>query len=206
MTAAAAILLAAKLDEAPKKAREVAHMLCPMLGYKGVSEKCERCTSVKVELLAYERILLHTLQFELAVEVPYGVVSHLSPKRVQPVGSSTAFAAAASSLTAPPKRGDTSEADRVKKVAFTLAYSAQATLCTVRFTSDTIGYAAVLAACSLCEVQPPPDVDAAIQKAGVADAVHTVLLTLLNIVHFNSVAMQSTPRKPLVQPAAATKP
>ena len=196
MTAAAAILLAAKLDEAPKRAREVVLMLCPMLGFKGVTETSDRCSSIKVELLAYERILLHTLQFELAVEVPYGVVSHLCPKRVQPVTSSGAFAAAASSMAAGSKR-DSSEADRVKKVAFTLAYSAQATLCTVRFTSDTIGYAAVLAACSLCEVQSPPDVDAAIQRAGVADAVHCVLLTLLNVVHFNNVPMQSSARKPL---------
>jgi len=203
MTAAAAILLAVKLDEAPKRAREVALMLCPMLGYKGVSEQSERCSSIKVEIQAYERILLHTLQFELAVEVPYGVVSHICPKRVQPAGSSGAFAAAASSLAAAPKRADSSEADRVKKVAFTLAYSAQATLCTVRFTSDTIGYAAVLAACALCEVQTPPDVDSAIQRAGVADGVHSVLLTLLNIVHFNNVPMQSSARKPVVQSATS---
>ena len=205
-------MLSLKLDEAPQSARHVGMMLAPSFGLRKVPELSDAATRLKAGVTAYERILLAALQYDLTVQLPYGLIHSLA-KTMSPPGSQPT----SQDTLADRRARETSEgqARLVRHGAQSIAYGLMSTLVPLVYTARAIAIAALLASAAANDVKSPPAFDREFQRYPALNMeVNEVTKCLLTHVLYNDVSVRqhglcapvALPPAPPPAPAAPATP
>ena len=207
--AGAAVLLSLKLDEVPVRARFVAMELGECFGFRRLEETGDTANRLKASLLAYERILLSALQFDLTVQLPFGMIHSMSPKPSKGYAASSAGRLAMQRSAGIAK----AKADAVRHGAQSMALMVMGSPIPLVYGPRAVAIASILASAALQGLDVVPSFEAEYERyKTLRSAAHEVLraiLTIATTAHVNPGKAPPVPPvslAPLPQPPSAQQP